>query len=121
MINDWQLNGIVAGFSGSPFTVTADGTSLNTPGNTQTADLVGPVTKIGAIGAAGTYYDPAAWAQPEGVRFGTGRINQVRGPGGWNLDLSVFRSFPLGGTHRIEGRRRSVQRHEYVQVRQPAG
>ena len=53
LINDWQLNGIVAGFSGSPFTVTADGTSLNTPGNTQTADLVGPVTKIGEIGADG--------------------------------------------------------------------
>ena len=34
-IDDWQLNGIVAAFSGSPFTVTADGTSLNTPGNTQ--------------------------------------------------------------------------------------
>jgi hypothetical protein len=55
MINDWQVNGIFSAFSGSPFTVTADGTALN-------------------------------------------------GPGGWNLDLSVFRSFPLGGTHRIEAR-----------------
>ena len=77
---------------------------MNTPGNTQTADLVGNVTKIGEIGADGYYFDPAAWAQPEGVRFGTGRINQFRGPGGWNLDFSVFRSFPLGGTRRIEAR-----------------
>jgi hypothetical protein len=104
LINDWQINGIVAGFSGAPFTVTADATTLNTPGNTQTADLVGDVRRIGAIGAAGTYFDPGAWAQPEGVRFGNTRINQFRGPGGWNLDLSVFRSFSLGGTHRIEGR-----------------
>jgi len=104
LINDWQINGIVAGFSGSPFTVTADGTTLNTPGNTQTADLVGTVTKIGQIGAAGPYYDPAAWAQPDGVRFGTSRLNQFRGPGGWNLDLSLFRSFPLSGTHRVEFR-----------------
>jgi hypothetical protein len=104
LINDWQINGILGAFSGSPFTVTADGTTLNTPGNTQTADLVGPVTKIGEIGAAGYYLDPAAWAQPDGVRFGTSRINQFRGPGGWNLDLSVFRSFSLGGTRRIEGR-----------------
>jgi Carboxypeptidase regulatory-like domain/TonB dependent receptor len=104
LINDWQINGLFGAFSGSPFTVTADGTTLNTPGNLQTADLVGPVTKIGEIGAAGFYYDPAAWVQPEGVRFGTTRPNQFRGPGGWNLDLSVFRSFPLTGDHRIEAR-----------------
>jgi hypothetical protein len=65
---------------------------------------VGDVRKIGEIGAAGYYYDPAAWGQPEGVRFGNTRLNQFRGPGGWNLDLSVFRSFSLGGTRRIEGR-----------------
>jgi outer membrane receptor protein involved in Fe transport len=104
IINDWQINGIVAGFSGTPFTVTADGTALNTPGNTQTADLVGDVRKTGQIGAAGTYFDPAAWAQPEGVRFGNTRINQFRGPGGWNLDFSVFRAIPVGGTRRIEVR-----------------
>jgi hypothetical protein len=37
-------------------------------------------------------------------RIGTSRINQFRGPGGWNLDFSVFRSFRLTGTHRIEAR-----------------
>ena len=104
LINDWQVNGILSAFSGSPFTVTADDTTLNTPGNTQTADLVGDVRVIGDIGATGVYMDPAAWAQPEGVRFGTSRINQFRGPGGWNLDLSVFRSFPLGASRRIEAR-----------------
>jgi hypothetical protein len=45
---------------------------------------------------------------PDGVQktsaLGAMIINQSRGPGGWNLDPSVFRSFPLGGTHRIEAR-----------------
>ncbi|MGH8636920.1 MAG: hypothetical protein ACREUZ_07290, partial [Burkholderiales bacterium] len=104
IVSDWQVNGILQAFNGAPFTVTASGTELNTPGNTQTADLVGSVSKVGAIGADGVYYDPAAWAQPEGVRFGSTRINQFRGPGGWNLDLSLFRSFPIGGKHRIEAR-----------------
>ncbi|HEU4927206.1 MAG TPA: TonB-dependent receptor [Vicinamibacterales bacterium] len=104
LINDWQLNGLFGAFSGSPFTVTADGTTLNTPGNLQTADLVKPVNKIGEIGSAGYYYDPTSWLQPEGVRFGTTTPNQFRGPGGWNLDLSVFRSFRLTGDHRIEFR-----------------
>ena len=34
-----------AAFSGTPFTVTADGTSLNTPSNQQNADLVGDVQR----------------------------------------------------------------------------
>ncbi|MGH9373237.1 MAG: hypothetical protein ACRD15_17085, partial [Vicinamibacterales bacterium] len=97
LIRDWQVNGVLQAFNGAPFTVTASGNELNTPGNTQTADLVGSVTKVGSIGADGAYYDPAAWAQPEGVRFGDTGINQFRGPGGWNLDLSVVRSFPLRG------------------------
>jgi outer membrane receptor protein involved in Fe transport len=104
LINDWQVNGIFQAFSGSPFTVTADGTALNTPGNTQTADLVGTVTKVGGIGAEGVYLDPAAWAQPEGVRFGTSRVNQFRGPGGWNLDFSVFRTFPIAARQKLEFR-----------------
>jgi TonB dependent receptor len=104
LINDWQLNGIYGAWSGIPFTVTADGTQLNTPGNLQTADLVGPVTTIGDIGANGVYMDPSAWAQPQGVRFGTSLPNQFRGPGGWNLDFSVFRSLLLTGTHRLEAR-----------------
>jgi hypothetical protein len=104
LINDWQLNGIFGAFSGAPFTVTADGTTLNTPGNLQTADLVAPVKKIGDIGAAGYYMDPTSWVQPDGVRFGTTGPNQFRGPGGWNLDFSVFRSFHLTGDHRIEAR-----------------
>ena len=37
-------------------------------------------------------------------RFGETRLNQFRGPGGWNLDLSVFRSFRLTGDHRVEAR-----------------
>ena len=104
LVSDWQINGIFQAFNGAPFTVTASNTELNTPGNAQTADLVGTVTKVGKIGADGVYYDPAAWSQPTGVRFGNTLINQFRGPGGWNLDLSLFRTFPIGGKHRLETR-----------------
>jgi hypothetical protein len=104
ILGDWQLNGVFGAFSGTPFTVTANGAELNTPSNTQTADLVGSVTHVGEIGGSGTYYDTSAWAQPEGVRFGNTGRNEFRGPGGINLDLSLFRSFPLGGTRRIEFR-----------------
>jgi hypothetical protein len=36
------------------------------------------------------------------VCFGDTRLGQLIGPGGVNLDLSVFRSFPIASRHRIE-------------------
>lgn len=105
IINDWQLSGVFAAFSGMPFTVTADGTLLNTPGNTMTADLVGTLTKVGKIGADGSYYEPSAFAQPTcGVCLGNTTLNQFTGPGGWNLNLGVARSFSLGRSRRLETR-----------------
>ena len=119
IVNDWQINGTFAAFSGTPFTVTANGAIVNMPGNQQTADLVGDVTKIGEIGASGTYYDPAAWAQPQGVRFGNTGRNQFRGPGAVNLDMSLFRAFPMGGDAPPRVPRRSVEPDEHTEVRQP--
>ena len=93
-----------AAFTGNPFTVTADGSVLNTPSNQQVADLVGGFNVLGNIGAAGKWFDTTAFAQPTGVRFGNTGRNQFYGPGGYNLDFSLFRSFPVGGERRIEAR-----------------
>ena len=101
---DWQLSGTFGAFSGTPFTMTASGTAYNTPGTTQTANLVGSYNTTGLVGASGLYFDTTAFAQPTGVTQGNTGRNQFRGPGAWNADLALFRSFPLGGTRRIEFR-----------------
>jgi hypothetical protein len=104
VIRDWQLNGIVAAYSGTPFTVTAsNGNSINMPGNLQTANQVGSFNVLGNIGNDGKWFDTSAFAQPQGLTFGnTGRY-AFRGPSNWNADLSLFRGFPFG-TRRIEFR-----------------
>jgi hypothetical protein len=126
IINDWQVNGIWQIYTGSRFTVGADNEELNTQNATQTADLVGPVVKLGHIGdspqpgpdgvfgttddiagclacdSPGPYFDPHAWAQPTGQRLGTSTLNQITGPGATNLDFSIFRVVPLGGNRRLE-------------------
>jgi hypothetical protein len=126
IINDWQVNGIWQIYSGQRFTVEADDEEMNSQGIAQTADLVGPVVKLGHIGDPaqpgpdgmfgtsddvrgclvcdnpGPYYDPYAWAQPTGQRLGTSTRNQFVGPGATNLDFSIFRAIPLGGNRRLE-------------------
>ncbi|HET7697162.1 MAG TPA: TonB-dependent receptor [Vicinamibacterales bacterium] len=104
VINDWQINGVFAAFSGTPFTVTASGTSLNTPNNLQTADQAKEFTVLGDIGASGPWFDRTSFTQPTGVRFGNTGRNQFYGPGAYNLDFSVFRMFPVGGAKRLEFR-----------------
>ena len=102
ILGDWQVNGIYSAFSGTPFTIGANGGVLDMPGNTQTADQVGEFNVIGETGPGVQWFDPNAFEQPEGVRFGNTGRNAFRGPGQWNLDLSVFRGIPLGGERRFE-------------------
>jgi hypothetical protein len=113
LAKDWQLNGTFAAFSGNPFTVSAAGTDLNTPSNgfqaiasggANSADLTGSFDVIGNIGSAGPWFDTTQFKQPTGVRIGNTFRNQFYGPGGYNLDLSLFRAFPMGGTKRLEAR-----------------
>jgi hypothetical protein len=104
IISDWQINGVFAAFSGTPFTVTASGSSLNTPSNQQTADLTGTFNVLGNAAPNGTWFDTSAFTQPTGVRFGNTGRNQFYGPGGKNFDFSLFRSFPVGGSRRLEAR-----------------
>jgi len=97
LLGGWQINGIFSSYSGTPFTVGAAGTSLNAPGNSQTADQVKPeVAKLGGVGPGAPFYDPTAFASIRDVRFGSTGRNILRGPGVVNLDLSLFRTFALG-------------------------
>jgi hypothetical protein len=104
IIKNWSLNGLFSAFTGTPFTVTASGASVNARGNQQTADLVGTIDKLGGIGAGNPYYDTSAWARITEVRFGNTGRNTVRGPGWWNIDLSLFRQFPIGKKVTLEAR-----------------
>jgi len=94
LFGGWQLNGIFSKYSGTPFTVSASGTSLNAPGNAQTADQVLDEVKIlGGTGPGQSYFDPLAFRSVTDVRYGNSGLNTLRGPGFTNLDLGLFREF----------------------------
>jgi hypothetical protein len=96
LVGGWQLNGAMTRMSGTPFTVTSAGTSLNAPGNTQTADQVkADVAILGGIGPGQSYFDPTAFAPVTAVRYGTVGRNTMRGPGVFYMDSSIFRNFRL--------------------------
>lgn len=92
----WQTNFILSRTSGTPFTVGSSATSVNAPGNNQTADqILSTVSILGGHGVGQPYFDPLAFAPVTDVRFGNSGRNILRGPGVFNLDGSVFREFKL--------------------------
>ena len=104
-----------------PFTITADGGTLNMPGNLQVADQVGDYKILDGKGSAGFFFDPAAFAQPQGVKFGNTGRNQFRGPGQWNMNLSLFRGVRMGGSRRLEFRAEFFNLTNTPQWRNPLG
>jgi hypothetical protein len=101
----WQVNGILGAYSGTPFTITASGASLNAPGNTQTADQVKPQVEIrGAVGPGELWFDTSAFAPVTKVRFGNTGRNILRGPGAFRLDASLFRQFALSERFNLQFR-----------------
>ncbi len=83
ILANWQVNGTMAAYTGTPFNVGAPGTSLNAPSNTQTANQVKTsATRIGNTGPGQFYYDPSAFAPVTAIAtFGNTGRNILRAPG----------------------------------------
>jgi hypothetical protein len=107
----WKASGIFVAYSGTPFTVTGSGSSLQATGNSQTADLIGPVTKLGGKGPNNPYFDPLSFIDPQiffnrtGVyRFGSMGRNVLRGPGYWQLSPAIYKDVRIKETVNAEFR-----------------
>jgi hypothetical protein len=96
IVGGWQTNWILSRMSGLPFTVGTSSTSLNAPGNSQTADqILSNVAILGGHGLGQPYFDPNAFGPVTTPRFGSSGRNLLRGPGVFNLDGSLFRKFRM--------------------------
>jgi Carboxypeptidase regulatory-like domain len=130
VLGGWKLSGIISAVSGLPFTVTANGGTLNTPGTTQTATLSRPFRKLGGIGASKPWFDPTSFTQPSGCTGqspctnpglgDTGR-NQFRGPGYVQDNFSIFKKFTLYRETGLEIRVDAFQLSNTPQFGQPNG
>lgn len=93
ILGGWQFNGLLSAYTGTPFVVQADN-NHNAAGSGNLADCLSEPNYL-KRGSNDLWIDPSAFAQPEGDRFGTCGPNNVRGPGLFNVDLSIFRKFQI--------------------------
>ncbi len=102
LLGGWQLNGIFAKYSGTPYSIGGTNNALNCQGcGSVFINVNGDPKPAGKVGSSttDTYYDKSLFSQPTGTAkdgFGTSARNQFRRPRVWNLDLSLFKHFKLG-------------------------
>ena len=80
IVGGWQVNNILSFYSGTPFSVTASGTSLNAPENDQRADqVVDDRADSRRHRRDSAYFDPLAFKPVTEARFGTAPFNVCAG------------------------------------------
>jgi hypothetical protein len=110
LLGNWQLNGILTLQTGVPFSVTAADNSQTGGNHAAYANCVSdPFTNttnsrsaISTQSFTGIFLNPAAFSTPTAGTFGSCRPRSVHGPGAENVDLSLFKQFPLGEVRKIE-------------------
>jgi hypothetical protein len=109
-LGGWQYSGIVAVTSGTPLTIT-NGTTYgdnagvgNGAGTGSYPDLVGDPSAGVPAGSPPLKYNPAAFAIPTGLTFGTAGRNSLRNPGRANFDMALFKHFAIKEQMAVEFR-----------------
>jgi hypothetical protein len=99
----WQLNTIASFRTGFPFSVSAQGDACNCGASNQLAQITGDPFS-GFTQSRLQWFNTAAFLQPSRGSFGNSGRNILSGPGEKTVDLSVFRTFPLGENLRLQFR-----------------
>ena len=128
ILGGWLIDPVISVMSGTPFTVTGNGSALNANGSTQTADLIGKYHQVngkplrtGAVcqetDLSCHFFDPSSFDAPmitcstlpcaagtTPSHYGDTGRNQFRGPGYFDMNLSVLRNFKLTERFSLEVR-----------------
>jgi hypothetical protein len=112
LLGNWQLNAIVTLQTGNPFSVSAADFSQTGGNHAAYANCVanpyaGATTDRAQISAPlsvspGRFISLSGFSQPTAGTFGSCRPRMFHGPGRENVDLSLFKQFPLGDVRKIE-------------------
>ena len=95
LLGGWQVNGIFAGQSGLPFTVTTSGTATNTGASASRANVVPGAPQYPGTKTVNEWFNPAAFSVPTPYNWGNSGRNILRGPDEIDLDASAEKRFPI--------------------------
>lgn len=112
ILGGWQINGVLQISSGAPIDFSAPNSNLNAPGNNNTLDYFGDggIQVLHGTGPGNSWFKntkcsfsssgtltttDGCFAQSGTNQFGNLSKNVISGPGFWNLDASLYRTFDI--------------------------
>jgi hypothetical protein len=113
ILGGWEYSGVTSFNTGSPFSVTYSDVSDNAGvangiGSASRPDLVGDPNSSFAQnpqqGLRQQFYNPAAFAVPTALTFGTAGRNILRNPNHLNFDMALFKNFQIRESMNLEFR-----------------
>ena len=123
VLGGWQFNQSTIIQSGLPFNVTYRDAGADRDVGPNRPDLIGdpsgPQTRSQWFNATPIGSPGSAFARPQTGTFGDLPRNQLRGPGYWRVDVSLFKRFRLGGTQSLEVRAEAVNFFNHVNLANP--
>ena len=113
IVNNWSFSGLATVQSGTPLTVTnaTSGQGLGGSATSTSSALFANVVNGMALINPGSvnsnlynYIDKAAWSKAPTGTVGNSGIGMFRGPGQFDVDFSIFKSFPIRERKKVEFR-----------------
>lgn len=98
VLGGWQANGILISQAGSPFTVVSGQDRALSGTGTQRPNLVGNPfleTSRSRDDLLAKYFEASAFILPAPGSYGNAGRNLLTGPGRWNLDFALFKTFRI--------------------------
>jgi len=125
IVDGWQISGLATWQTGTPFSV-LNGVYTDNAG---VGDGISSGSFVDVAGnpyqnvPAGMMYNPAAFALPTGLTFGNAGRNILRNPSRTNVDMGLFKHFPITEGRYVEFRAEgfNVVNHTELNVLNPSG
>ena len=123
ILGNWSINSIVQLRSGQPFNIGVNGDVANIGGTGTTFSYARPNligTPIPANQTATMWFDPTAFSIPSGS-FGNFPRNALRSASVKNVDLSLFKNVPFGGSRMLQLRIEAFNVFNIMSLGVPSG
>jgi outer membrane receptor protein involved in Fe transport len=122
-LGGWQMGTNIFILSGLPFDVSYRDSSVDRDTPPNRPDLIGdpdgPQTRDEWFNATAIGSPGSAFGRPARGTFGNLPRHELRGPGFWQVDLSLFKNFFIGAERRLEIRIESVNIFNHVNLGNP--
>lgn len=139
VLGGFQVSGVLSRMSGLPFYVIQGsapnllaGGSAQVPNQLSDVQIlsgIGTASQVGAANAGPWFTNTVlgvnctancAWAPETGARFGSGGRNNLRGPGFFELDMSIFRTFSISESVKLQFRAEALNATNHANFANPA-